>query len=82
MPINTRGKSLPAFSVTYHTFISLSFSIVVGALYNQLAGAFVYGPLFGQVWVDAMNKVNTSLCGTRRTPKSIIALEHKLFFYL
>ncbi|KAG0052158.1 hypothetical protein BGZ83_002931 [Gryganskiella cystojenkinii] len=31
-------------------------AVVVGALYNQLAGALVYGPLFGQIWLDAMNK--------------------------
>ncbi|KAI1318059.1 hypothetical protein EDD11_007293 [Mortierella claussenii] len=29
---------------------------VLGGLYNQLSGAFVYGPLFGQVWLDAMSK--------------------------
>ncbi|KAF9083741.1 hypothetical protein BGX29_002032 [Mortierella sp. GBA35] len=31
-------------------------SVLLGALYNQLSGALVYGPLFGQVWLDAMNK--------------------------
>jgi len=33
--------------------------LVLGALYNQVSGALVYGPLFGQVWLDAMNKVST-----------------------
>ncbi|KAF8934972.1 hypothetical protein EDD21DRAFT_192685 [Dissophora ornata] len=31
-------------------------SVVLGALYNQVTGALVYGPLFGKVWLDAMNK--------------------------
>ncbi|KAK3808221.1 MAG: hypothetical protein JOS17DRAFT_765915 [Linnemannia elongata] len=31
-------------------------SVLIGALYNQMSGAFVYGPMFGQVWLDAMNK--------------------------
>ncbi|KAG0370443.1 hypothetical protein BGZ54_006336 [Gamsiella multidivaricata] len=31
-------------------------STVLGGLYNQLSGTLVYGPLFGKVWVDAMNK--------------------------
>ncbi|KAF9125285.1 hypothetical protein BGW39_007522 [Mortierella sp. 14UC] len=31
-------------------------SVLLGALYNQLSGAFVYGPMFGKVWVEAMNK--------------------------
>ncbi|KAF9951596.1 hypothetical protein BGZ72_006932 [Mortierella alpina] len=28
----------------------------VRAVYNQISGALVYGPLFGQVWLKAMNK--------------------------
>ncbi|KAF9209957.1 hypothetical protein BGZ49_009233 [Haplosporangium sp. Z 27] len=28
----------------------------LGALYNQVTGALVYGPLFGKVWVEAMKK--------------------------
>ncbi|GJJ76764.1 hypothetical protein EMPS_09123 [Entomortierella parvispora] len=31
-------------------------SVFIGALYNQLSGALVYGPLFGNVWLEAMNK--------------------------
>ncbi|KAF9316694.1 hypothetical protein BG000_000257 [Podila horticola] len=31
-------------------------AVLLGALYNQVSGALVYGPLFGQVWLDAMNK--------------------------
>ncbi|KAG0324175.1 hypothetical protein BGZ99_002138 [Dissophora globulifera] len=31
-------------------------SVLLGALYNQCAGALVYGPLFGNVWINAMNK--------------------------
>ncbi|KAF9926213.1 hypothetical protein FBU30_004172 [Linnemannia zychae] len=29
---------------------------LLGAFYNQLSGALIYGPLFGKVWVDAMNR--------------------------
>ncbi|KAF9933412.1 hypothetical protein BGZ67_004302 [Mortierella alpina] len=31
-------------------------SVLLGAVYNQISGALVYGPLFGQVWLKAMNK--------------------------
>jgi hypothetical protein len=30
---------------------------VMGALHNQISGALIYGPLFGHVWLEAMNKV-------------------------
>ena len=46
-----------------HSFAPRLYSIVVGALYNQLAGALVYGPLFGKVWIEAMNKVLCSRQG-------------------
>ncbi|KAF9999326.1 hypothetical protein BGZ65_005310, partial [Modicella reniformis] len=31
-------------------------SVILGALHNQMSGALVYGPLFGHVWLAAMNK--------------------------
>ncbi|KAF9432985.1 hypothetical protein BGZ76_010029 [Entomortierella beljakovae] len=31
-------------------------AVLLGAVYNQVAGALVYGPLFGKVWLDAMNE--------------------------
>ncbi|KAG0262932.1 hypothetical protein BG011_009528 [Mortierella polycephala] len=30
--------------------------LVLGAFFNQISGALVYGPLFGKVWRAAMNK--------------------------
>lgn len=49
--------------VSYHLDLTaqilafILFFTVLGGLHNQLSGALVYGPLFGHVWLDAMNKV-------------------------
>ncbi|KAF9364775.1 hypothetical protein BGX34_000445 [Mortierella sp. NVP85] len=31
-------------------------AVILGGLHNQLSGTLVYGPLFGHVWLAAMNK--------------------------
>ncbi|KAF9899740.1 hypothetical protein EC991_008358 [Linnemannia zychae] len=56
-------------------------SVLLGALYNQLSGAFVYGPIFGKVWLDAMNKDKGGEAWQAKDKQELPVLLVKEFFF-